>query len=331
MAAQYVVTVWYLMTTTESEVSTNLYNMLLPDRHPLLSPPAIQPKPRNKPHESLVVYSKEWLSQVEHTISPSTQRVVRNALQSMLTGLRGGTPTTQNLHLWLRARVSVDRVSPATLQLERVYVNRFFAWCVLMGYLGTNPLKPIPAVPVPVNTRRRAITDEEFERLKASSLKLSDGLYYPMIIGWYTGARLIDIVHMLWYEIDWSAPSWTFRPKKTKRSGRTVVVPLFGPLLASLQELHGTGGYFQKDYVFPALQSLHERGGIQGIFRKTRDEAQVPKEITFHCFRHTRMTRMVENGMDLLTAADILGLSNVNTLRKYNHASLAKKQQAMSL
>lgn len=252
----------------------------------------------------------------------------------MFDGLGSKPPTTQNLHLWLRARVSHDRVSPATLQLERCYASRFFEWCITMGYMDRNPLKSIPGVPVPVFTNRAAITPEQYGALKDAARRTGSGLADPITIGWYTGARLVDIAYMQWSAVNWTAPCWEFVPRKTRTSGRRVTAPLFGELLSLLHELQKLAAP-DAVYVFPYLQLGHERqdGTIQRIFRTVRDSAGLPKNITFHCLRHTRMTRMLnsDNPIDLITAANLLGLSSVDTLRKYNHSTPQNLAKAMSL
>lgn len=224
----------------------------------------------------------------------------------------------------------MDRVSPATLQLERIYVNRFLEWCIDMGYLDRNPMKPIPSVPVQVKVRP-TISSEQFEALKQASTRLGSMMYSLMVIAWYTGARLVDIAHLRWAELDFGLHTWTYVPRKTKLSGRQVTVPVYGELEALLN--------FHREHpadtiwLFPEARVYHERcdGTLQKKFRDVAEEASLPKAITFHCFRHTRATRALnsDDPVSLIAAADLLGLSSLNTLRKYSHTTLAIKEKAM--
>jgi len=254
--------------------------------------------------------------------------------------LKDRPPTTENLFQWLRHRLAVERVSTGTLGEDRKYANKFFKWCVANRRLSENPLDPIPKIAVKI-TRRAVITDEQFEALKRAAMGNDLGFYGMIVVAWYTGMRLSDICGLRWDSIDWPTQVLTFVPRKTQRSGRTVELKLSGEIWDVLYERHRllSGGegdnHVNGPFVFDEAKQLYDRqnGDIQRQFRQLCSRAGLPKTITFHCFRHTRTTRMLnsDNPVDPLTAADFLGLSSLDTLRGYNHASLARKEKAMNL
>lgn len=239
--------------------------------------------------------------------------------------------TPKNLLMWMRHRIAHDRIKASTLQLHRTYINKLFEWAKSMGYLEKNPLDPIPRVPVPVATRI-SITDDQYEALKvAANGTLWLGL---LIAGWVTGARLSDISNMRWADLDLVNNTWTFVPQKTKMSGRIVELPLFGELLEHLKFRFSTHDELDP-YVFSEARRLQARqdGSLQELFRDLRTKAGITNGITFHCFRHTRASRMLNSpdGVDPITAANILGLSSLNTLRGYVHTAATIKEKAMKL
>jgi len=68
----------------------------------------------------------------------------------------------------------------------------------------------------------RAFTDDEVTRI----LDAAQGSehYGASLIGLYTGLRFVDIAHLLWTDIQ--GDFLCIRPRKTKRHGIRVVIPL---------------------------------------------------------------------------------------------------------
>ena len=61
----------------------------------------------------------------------------------------------------------------------------------------------------------------------------------------------------------------------------------------------------------------HDRGKIQdvkGALLAAVKRAGLPK-ITWHMFRHTFASRLTRNGVDIVTVKELLGHSNISTLR----------------
>lgn len=232
----------------------------------------------------------------------------------------------------LRKRISTDRVSPATLQLERTYLNRFFNWAIAMGYLLKNPLDPIPHVPLRVISKPE-ISEQQRDALVAAGL----GTFWPYLItlAWYTGARSSDLVALRWEDVDWVANTLKFAPRKTVKSGRTVELPLNNELKHLLRLWWDSQGQPLTGVICPEAKQIHDRatGSFQTQFKVLVTKTGLSKDTTFHCFRHTRARRMLsgDSKVDILVAADYLGICNLSTLRKYTKASTVDKQKAMGL
>lgn len=64
-----------------------------------------------------------------------------------------------------------------------------------------------------------------------------------------------------------------------------------------------------------------QRKVVQEAFKRALDRAHLPRRIRFHALRHAAATMMLANGVDVPTAAAILGHSqNSTTLNVYAHA-----------
>lgn len=300
--------------------------------HPLSSQlPQLQRKRYR--HNSIVMNKMdEFLEHIDPALAPSSRLIVRRCLWSLRRGLSGKPPTTENLLLWLRHRLATDRVSAATLSLERVYANSFFKWCIERGYLEKNPLTAIPTVPIKL-VNKPLITEQQFESLVNKGWK-----FWPYLctLAWYTGARSVDLVNLTWENASIADCVIRFIPRKTERSGRMVEIPMSKPVLdAVMARILDQDNDKSTPYVCPEAKQLHDRanGSFQAQFKRLCLIAELPGNITFHCFRHTRATRML-SGPDAVTplvAADVLGLSSMNTLRRYSKASDTDKLKAVNL
>ena len=53
-------------------------------------------------------------------------------------------------------------------------------------------------------------------------------------------------------------------------------------------------------------------------------------DLRFHDLRHTFASRLVQNGVDLITIKDLLGHSSVKITERYTHTNKASKEEAMA-
>lgn len=279
-----------------------------------------------------------FLEAIAPTVAASSLHRITHCLLSMRKSLAGESPTTERLSHWIRRRLSVDRVSPATLALERTYANRFLTWCVDNEYMERNPFKGIPRIPIKI-VEKAEVSDTEYMRL----LRTTEGSWWPPLLKvvYHTGARAVDVCNLRWDNISWVHGEYTsncklsFVPRKTQHSGRVVAITLpDGPSL-DLEILHDMS---TRDliFVFPEAQRLHARqdGSFQRAFTGVLKKAGLEsRNLTFHCFRRTRARRMLTgpNRVTPLVAADVLGISNLNTLRRYSPASDEEKARAVNL
>jgi integrase len=126
-----------------------------------------------------------------------------------------------------------------------------------------------------------------------------------------TGQRTEALLSLRWDQVDWNAGLINFMPddilQADRRKGRGIV-PINDELRTILM-------FHVKQATTPYV--IEYRGDrlrdIRRPWRRARDEAGLPKEITPHVLRHTAATRLLGKGANLMSVARFLGHKDSRT------------------
>jgi len=140
--------------------------------------------------------------------------------------------------------------------------------------------------------KRRAITDEEFQRL----LKVSQDYRLLYITAVYTGLRLGELSGLVWanVKLEDSHPHIHVPAHLTKNRAQAIV-PLHPKLVQEFQE--EAMGQEVMDFVFPHYKNPDRR------FQRHRKEAGIEtidetgRKLDFHSFRYTFATKLARQGV----------------------------------
>lgn len=133
-----------------------------------------------------------------------------------------------------------------------------------------------------------------------------------------TGLRHSDCVSLRWENItDGENPSIKFAQQKTKDS-------VYLPISKEALQLCGK----QKDEKDKVFEGVDNSQTCNNIIKKWVARAEIKKNITFHCFRHTYATLQLSSGTDIYTVSKMLGHADVKTTQVYAQIVDEKKQQA---
>ncbi len=162
-------------------------------------------------------------------------------------------------------------------------------------------------------------------------------------IGAWTGLRMVDAVSLAWDDVSFPGNVISLTPRKTKRIGRKVSIPLHPMLRDTLSRLPRNG----TPHIMPKLLARYNKGfglltrcaarvftaaGLEttftpeGVGQRKHRSAQYG----FHSFRSSFASFAANAGVPMITLAAILG-DNVATLEKYYvHISTEAKERAIA-
>lgn len=195
--------------------------------------------------------------------------------------------------------------------------KHFFRYMVLNKFADWNPFDGIAPIPVRKRKAREPITEEEFKNLVEAVRPMKNGDQWAtaLTIGYYTGMAIGDSVHLKWNEIDIDA--CIVRRDRSKTDVRaTIPFERGGELCQRLDDMRAKFPPVNgEDFVMPIIAS--QPSGWQNVFAKARELIGLSKEKTFHNFRATMASRLINGGVSSIIARRITGHSTLTVFDKY--------------
>jgi len=91
--------------------------------------------------------------------------------------------------------------------------------------------------------------------------------------------------------------------------------------LAILKQYFGM--YKLQKWLFPGSKSERHISTrtVQTIFKQAKEKADIKKDVSVHCLRHSFATHLLESGVDLRYIQELLGHKSSKTTEIYTHVS----------
>ena len=134
-----------------------------------------------------------------------------------------------------------------------------------------------------------------------------------------TGVRHCDIQKLKWKEIQVVGEQIRLNFTQQKTKGVEYM-----PISEQAYQLCGEPGK-PEQLVF---EDLPDPSWISGPLKRWIKSADITRNITFHCFRHTYATLQLTGGTDIYTVSKMMGHTNVKTTQIYAKVVDEKKQKA---
>ena len=215
-----------------------------------------------------------------------------------------------------RGRVTADRA--------RTQLSTFFGWCIDKGYVETNPTVHIKDRATG-ESRERVLSEEEIIAVWNAAGNAHDfGKVVRLLL--LTGCRKMEIVGLVWPEIDFDKRQIELPSERTKNK-RAHVIQLSDQALDILKGCHAIA---ERNRLFVSFSASRYKDEL---------DARMPADMphwTLHDLRRTFVTHMAENGFApphiIEACVNHTGPAKSAIAGVYNKATYAnEKRQAFDL
>ncbi len=134
-----------------------------------------------------------------------------------------------------------------------------------------------------------------------------------------TGLRHCDVATIKWKQLRRMSDGWRLDFVQHKTG-----VPEYLPISDQAYELCGKPGK-PDGHIFYALPNVSE---CNRTIERWMKAAGIDRHITYHCFRHSFATLLLQRGVDLFTIKAMLGHTRVTTTEVYSHIVGDSKRKA---
>ena len=256
---------------------------------------------------------KRFLRDNEARLRPNTRRQWRGILDREIVPALGSLApekvTRGHVRDFVR-KIAQDRPFMANRTFE--LVRRIFTWAVGEDLVPASPCVGLHR-PTEEKPRERTLSSDEI-RVVWAALEAEGLVGDALRIGFYTGARISEVLGLAFSEIDLSAQLWTIPPERSK-NGDAHPIPLSSAAVALLERLIASGG--SEPYVFPSpspdggpMRSLH------GCMQRVTTRSGVL--FRFHDIRRTVATGLASQGAPDHVVDAVLGHTPQKLKRTYN-------------
>ncbi|MCX7007343.1 MAG: tyrosine-type recombinase/integrase [Kiritimatiellaeota bacterium] len=231
-----------------------------------------------------------------------------------------------------------NKFSPRSFNGHIQFLRSVFTTLRVTAGLADNPWQHIRKMARDTQGRLN-FTPEELATL---CRKARGTMRYMLAIGLYTGLRLGDVVTLRWSNLQ--PGRIELSPRKTRRKGKTITIPLH-PVLAALLEDRRRQVPQEAEYVFPeeATEYLREVSafskrfqnflrdcGIATFEKATGHRQRAIVRKGFHSLRHSFVSLCAINRVPQVAIQDLVGHGSPAMTALYSHADFDQKRAAIA-
>lgn len=185
-----------------------------------------------------------------------------------------------------------------------------------LHWLAENPARNTrraePAAP-----RIRWLSDDERDRLLAACRDSENpDLHLVVLLALTSGARLSEITHLKWSQIDHKQRVAWLTPEGTK-TAEPRAMPLVPEVLALLK---ARTRKLRVDLVFASPTKRNQPRNMRQAWDVARKRAELP-DFRFHDLRHSAATELLRAGVDSRVVAAVLGHKTLAMVKRYAHVT----------
>ena len=215
-------------------------------------------------------------------------------------------------------------LAAATIARKLAAIKAFYRFMTAEGYMDANPAEVVEAGTKGIKLPRVLSEDEVVRLLNQPDITTEEGFRDRTMLEvlYATGMRVSELINLTLERVDLNMKYIIAFGKGSKER----IVPLGSVAAEFLQQ------YLEKvrpklthagrntNIVFLAFGG-HEltRQRFWQIIRAYGRKANINKALTPHILRHSFATHLLDNGADLRSVQELLGLSDISTTQIYTH------------
>jgi len=284
-----------------------------------------------------------WLKSERETVSESTIRrysQIARDFESFLGATRHARldALSKDIFLAFRGKLRAGGCSPRSVNQVLKILRRPFKLAFDEGLIQHNPIAAIKRLRGG-SAEKGIFTPQQIGRLLDAAP--NEDWRLLIALGYFTGARLMDLSRLTWGAIDRQARTIAFRQKKT---GGALLIPIHpdlgrflskvpigigrAPLMPSLADKSGTG----KSGLSMAFRKIMVAAGIEaGIAREREGErGRSVSRLSFHSLRHSFTSELARQGVAPEIRQQLTGHRDDSSHRTYTHLEIDTMRRAVS-
>jgi len=290
-------------------------------------------------HKSVRDFFLNWLSGKQQAKKPTTGRHYKKAIQEFLAslGARADKPlnavTPADIEHFRNFR-SEQGVSAATVKLDLKLVRSVLNTARRQALILHNPAEAVD-LPLVKSNERDVFTPDDLRAL----LKIaSPDWKTAILLGYYVGPRLGDVVSLTWTNVDLADGVIFYTQGKT---GKKVVVPIHPDLEEHLLRIAGDN---PSGFLCSSLGQI-STGGQRGLSKRFAalmaqagiDQRQIQSsrnhkfsQLSFHSLRHSFSSALANLGISADVRMKLTGHKSVDVHGRYTHMQLEPLKKAIA-
>ena len=266
--------------------------------------------------------AKEVLENNQTNLSTSTSNIYKRAIREFLRIT--GDKKVSELKLGHFEQFKEQRrteIEDCTLNIEIRTLKRIFNLAIMYEIIDRSPAKFLKQIPVG-DSDIVIFKPNEFKQL-TNTINL---VYFKNLVnfGYLSGCRLNELLTLQWQDIDFEDKTIYIRNKegfntKTKKNRKIPLTPELSEILTGII-IDKLNLYGSAEYVFPnPCGKPFNKSYISRKFRYYINKSGLNPQLHFHCLRHTYITNLLRNNVQIYKVMKLVGHGNIKTTMIYAH------------
>jgi len=261
-------------------------------------------------------FKNEYLKYLKANTKPTTYIRYRKALQHFIDFLKNHdsfSPKLSQISFQLIEEYKQRRiklVKPLTVNVELKVLKAMYNLAIKSRCARENPVNKVSFYRE-VEKKPKFLKKEEIELL----LENSNDLYPILYTFLKTGLRKSELINLNWEDIDFQRKCIRIESKESwyTKTGNSREIPVEDDFLEMLGNLPKNC-----EYVFVNTKGRKYDYHLNERTKKLGKRIGI-KNLTLHTLRHTFISHLVMNGVDLVTVKELAGHSDIKTTMRYAH------------